>query len=102
MPSPDVKPGAAAVRHIVEDVHCVDVRASRTVAERSLEPVDRLRVAVGVRFHTAVGEVADPPVHPFAAGHGLREISEPDALHASADEITARDPHRTRDYTGKT
>ena len=65
----------------------------RAVAHRTLESIHRVGIAFGGDFDAAVGQVADPPVDPFAHRRRFREEPESDALHAAADDISTRDAH---------
>jgi hypothetical protein len=76
----------------VLDVHALDAGAGWAMADRVLEPIDRVRLAFRQRFDTAVGQVADPAVQSFALRHRVGEKSESDALDAAAHEISTGDP----------
>src|SRR5262245_40225094 len=75
------------------DIHLLDAGAGRAMADRVLEPRDRVRVAFGQRLDAAVRQIADPAVQSFALRHRLREKSEADALDAAVHEISSGDPH---------
>ena len=62
-----VKPVSRPLRHGVVDLHVLDARARRSVADRALEPFDRLGLAFGGRLDAAVGQVAHPAVQPSRA-----------------------------------
>ena len=84
----------------VLDLELFDARARRSVAQRALEPLDRLGLAFGRRLDASVGQVAHPPVQAFARRRRLCEIAEADALDAAADEYrqatrTDRDDSRS-------
>ncbi len=74
------------------DAHFVDTRARRTVPNRALESFDRIGVAFGGDLDAAIRQVAHPAGHRFALGRPDSEEAEADPLHASGDEIAARDP----------
>jgi hypothetical protein len=76
----------------VIDVHALDARAGRAVADRPLETLDRLRLAFRERFDAAVRQIPHPPVQAFAQSRRFGEESEADALHASTDEIPSGHP----------
>src|SRR5437763_17036554 len=82
-----------AGRQVLRDVDVVDARVRRAVAHRTLEPIHRVGLAFGRHIDAAVGQVADPPVDPFAHRRRFREEPESDALHAAADDISTRDAH---------
>src|SRR5205823_15110442 len=82
-----------AGRHVLRDVDVVDARGRRAVAHRTLESIHRVGIAFGGDFDAAVGQVAHPPVDPFAHRRRFREEPESDALHAAADDISTRDAH---------
>src|SRR5262245_8503918 len=88
---PDEESGFASLGRFGMDIHCIHARTGRTVAQRPLEPLDRLCVSFRRSFDAAVRQVAHPPVHAFAERRRLREISEADALYAAADEEMPRD-----------
>src|SRR5581483_3350287 len=94
--SSDVEPAGAA-RRVVGDVELVDAGVRRPVAHGVLEPADRLGLALGGDFHAAVVAVADPAGDALARGRVGREVSEPDALDAPAEEISSRHAHRPYD-----
>jgi hypothetical protein len=75
------------------DLHLVDARAARALANASLEPFDGLRLAFRGDFDAAVGKVAHPPVYAFTNRRRLDEETEADALDASADQISTREAH---------
>src|SRR5438094_6886970 len=89
---PDSESGARA-GHIVEHLDLVDARAARTVPDGALEPLHRVGLTIGRHFDAPVGQVADPPAHPFTSRDFLREVPEAHALNASADQIPPRDSH---------
>jgi len=76
----------------VVGVHALDASAGRAMADRVLEPINRVRLALRQRFDTAVRQIADPAVQSFALRHRVGEKSEPDALDAAAHEISSGDP----------
>ena len=75
------------------DFHVVDAGAARTVANASLESLDRLGFSFSRDFDAAVVQVPHPAVHAFAARRVLREKPKADALYTPADQEMARDPH---------
>ena len=62
-------------------------------ADRPLHPPHRLVVALDHRFDAAVIEVADEAMYTLDSRVVLHEVTEADALHASADDEPLRDDH---------
>jgi len=60
----------------------------------TFEPLDRLTVAFRRDLDAPVRQVAHPAIDAFVRGHVGREIPKPHALHTTADQIAAGDPHR--------
>ena len=77
----------------VLDLDVVDARARRAVAQRALEAIEGVGVALGERLNGAIGEVPDPPVQPFALSGLEGKVSKPDGLDAPGDQISPRDAH---------
>src|SRR5215207_1054439 len=75
------------------DVEQLDARRRGAAPHRGLEPIDRGLVPFRDHLDAAVDEVAHPAVHPFARRGVVREPTEPDALHAAGDHVTARHSH---------
>ena len=73
-------------------VHALDASAGRAMTDRVLEPINRVRLALGQRFDTAVWQIANPAVQSFALRHRVGKKPEPDALDAAAHEISSGDP----------
>src|SRR5262249_15908478 len=82
-----------SARRLMIDLHVVDARTARALANASLEPFDGFSLAFSGDFDTAVGKVAHPSVHPFANPRRPDEKTEADALDASADQISTREAH---------
>ena len=76
----------------------VNARTARSVPEASLETIERLGIALGDYFHTAVWRVPHPPEDPFAPSGRLGEVPEADTLHAAADQVSPRDDHEALSY----
>ena len=74
-------------------VNSLDARSEGTVPDVMLEAFKRVRLTFGLDFDSPVGDVADPAVHSFMNGRGLREEPEPDSLDAAADEVPSREAH---------
>ena len=70
-----------------------DVAGFGAGGEVVLEFFDVLRRAFGQNFDAPVREVAHVAGYLMPRRHALREITIPDPLHYTADEILACDPH---------
>jgi len=75
------------------EFHAADVRHAGAFAEMAGELVVLGWRADGVHLDTAVVEVANPALHPQAAGDILHEVAVPHALHAAVYEVSASDLH---------
>ena len=79
------------------DVERLHARARWAAPEGHLHALHGLLVPLQPDFNMAVGKVADPPVHTFDSGPVLSKETEPDALHASADQNAPRNEHGKRE-----
>jgi urate oxidase len=72
----------------------VDTRVGGAAPQRAFDAVHGVLVTLDQRLDAPVGKVPHEAMHALGSGMILDEISEPDALHASAHEETPRDDHR--------
>src|SRR5687768_11227081 len=90
----DVEPMVRARGRLgVVDGHRGDARPAGTLPQRALHACHRFVVAFHHRLDAPVGQVAYPPRDALAVGDVLREIAEPDALHAAADKVSPSHTH---------
>jgi hypothetical protein len=68
-----------------------DTRACRPISDVPLESCHRVGAALGEDLDAAIHQIAHPSADAFPHSGLLREVSEPDALHASAHDIPSRD-----------
>ena len=72
----------------------IDMRAGWACGNTALELTHGLGVALGLDFDTTVRRVPHPPTDPLLRSDSLCEVTKPDALHATAEQISSGNSHR--------
>ena len=89
----DVESRAAKGRLFFLHVDAPDTRTPWSASDMPLEALDRLGLAFSERLDAPVDQVPDPTTHALAQASLPGKVPEADSLHATINEIPARDLH---------